>query len=128
MTKRQRITQLDPARAESDSMARVRATCNHCGDTELSIDDVSVRICREDHDGVYTFTCPECGLSHEKEASRRTLDLLVASGAEVVFWSVPVEAIVDSGLGPLTHDHLLDFHEKLQDDALLESALGELAQ
>ena len=76
---------------------------------------------------MYTFSCPECGLSHEEEASRRTLDLLVASGAEVVFWSVPVEALVDTGLGPLTHDYLLDFHENLQDDALLGHALGELA-
>ena len=107
-------------------MARVRATCNQCGDTELSINDVSVRICREDHDGVYTFICPDCGLSHEKGASRRTLDLLIASGAEVVFWSIPVEHLMTDGLGPLTHDDLLDFHEKLQDEAALEAAMGTL--
>lgn len=107
-------------------MARVRATCDHCGDTELSIEAVSVRICREDHDGTYAFACPECERSHEKEASRRTLDLLVASGAAVTFWSVPVERLVDLGVGPLTHDHLLDFHDKLQDDAGIAAALGEL--
>ena len=107
-------------------MARVRATCDHCGDTELSIDAVSVRICREDHDGTYTFDCPECALRHEKEASRRTLDLLVASGASVTFWSVPVERLVDLGVGPLTHDHLLDFHDKLQDDKAIAAALGAL--
>ena len=108
-------------------MARVRATCEHCGDTELAIEDVSVRICREDHDGVYAFHCPLCGEFHEKEASRRTLDLLVASGAEVTFWSVPVERLVDLAVGPLTHDHLLDFHRQLQDDDLIETALGELS-
>ena len=107
-------------------MARVRATCDHCGDTELSIDAVSVRICREDHDGTYSFTCPECLTSHEKEASRRTLDLLVASGADVTFWSVPVERLVDFDLGPLTHDDLLEFHSKLQDDEAMADALGEL--
>jgi len=107
-------------------MARVRATCDHCGDTELSIDALAVRICREDHDGTYTFTCPECSLVHEKEASRRTLDLLVASGADVTFWSVPIERLVDLGFGPLTHDHLLDFHDNLQDDAGIAAALGEL--
>jgi len=106
-------------------MARVRATCDQCGDTELSIDGVSVRICREDHDGTYIFACPDCGLSHEKEASRRTLDLLVASGADVTFWSVPVERLIDD-VGALTHDHLLEFHDKLQDDAALATALGEL--
>lgn len=107
-------------------MARVRATCSQCGDTELSIDDVAVRICREDHDGVYTFTCPECGLAHEKGASRQTLDLLVASGADVTFWSVPVENLVEPIQGPLTHDDLLDFHEKLQDDSVIQDALGSL--
>jgi len=109
-------------------MARVRATCDQCGDTELSIDEVSVRICREDHDGTYSFNCPECSLAHEKDASRRTLDLLVASGADVTFWSVPVERLVDLGVGPLTHDHLLDFHDQLQDDAAIAAALGELVQ
>jgi len=100
-------------------MARVRATCDTCGDTELGIDQVSVRICREDHDGTYAFKCPTCETSHEKEASRRTLDLLVSSGADVTFWSIPVERLVHDDLEPLTHDHLLDFHEKLQDDGAL---------
>jgi len=92
----------------------------------LSIGAVAVRICREDHDGTYAFRCPECSAPHEKEASRRTLDLLVASGAKVTFWSVPIERLVDLGVGPLTHDHLLDFHDKLQDDAAMAAALGEL--
>lgn len=107
-------------------MARVRATCDQCGDTELPIEAVSVRICREDHDGTYAFACPDCTRVHQKEASRRTLDLLVASGAAVTFWSVPVERLVDVGVGPLTHDHLLDFHDKLQDDTAMAAALGEL--
>jgi hypothetical protein len=107
-------------------MARVRATCDDCGDTELSVEAVSVRICREDHDGTYTFACPDCARVHEKEASRRTLDLLVASGAAVTFWSVPVERLVDLGVGPLNHDDLLDFHDKLRDDAAIATALGEL--
>lgn len=107
-------------------MARVRATCDHCGDTELSIEAVSVRICREDHDGTYTFACPDCDSLHEKEASRRTLDLLVASGASVTFWSVPVERLVDLSVGPLTHDHLLDFQDRLQDEGTIATALGEL--
>lgn len=107
-------------------MARVRATCDHCGDTELSIEEVSVRICREDHDGTYAFTCLDCGLPHEKEASRRTLDLLVSSGSNVTFWSIPVERLVHDGLEPLTHDDLLDFHERLQDDRAMAEALGAL--
>ena len=107
-------------------MARVRATCDRCGDTELPIDGVAVRICREDHDGTYSFACPDCSTEHEKEASRRTLDLLVASGAEVIFWSVPVERIVEHGLGALTHDDLLDFHQLLTNEDALADALGSL--
>lgn len=107
-------------------MARVRATCENCGDIELSIEGVSVRICREDHDGTYLFTCSSCNTKHQKSASRRTLDLLVSSGAEVIFWSVPVERIVGASLGALTHDDLLDFHRKFQDDSLVAEALGQL--
>lgn len=107
-------------------MARVRATCDQCGDTELPIEAVSVRICREDHDGTYAFNCPECHRGHEKEASRRTLDLLVASGAPVTFWSVPIERVLNLAEGPLTHDHLLDFHDKLQDEKAIARAMGEL--
>ena len=108
-------------------MARVRATCEDCGDVELTITDVVVRICREDAEGTYLFGCPTCGRRHEKVASKRTLDLLVASGASVVFWSVPVETIVTPDLGPLTHDDLLDFHKLLGETGVLESALGALA-
>ncbi len=50
----------------------------------------------------------------------------MASGASVTFWSVPVERIVDLSVGPLTHDHLLDFHHKLQDDEAIAAALGAL--
>ncbi|MFB0902304.1 MAG: hypothetical protein QMB08_00270 [Acidimicrobiales bacterium] len=107
-------------------MARVKATCDHCGDIELSIEAVSVRICREDHDGSYAFACGDCAVSHEKEANRRTLDLLVASGASVTFWSVPVESLVDHGVGPLTHDHLQEFHDQVQDDMAMAAALGQL--
>lgn len=107
-------------------MARVRATCDHCGDTELSIDAVAVRICRDDAEGTYAFSCPSCSRTHEKGASRRTLDLLVASGAAVTFWSRPIERLVDPGVGDLTHDYLLEFHAALQDDAAIATALGAL--
>ncbi len=105
-------------------MAQVRATCNRCGDIELTIDAVTVRLCRDDGDHGYLFACPDCGAEHSKLAQRRTLDLLVANGAEVVVWSAPIERIVTTGLRPLTHDDLLDFHRLLCDDHATEAALG----
>lgn len=107
-------------------MARVRATCEQCGDVELSVEAVTVRICDSADDGTYVFTCPDCLASLEKESSRQTLDLLVASGAQVVMWSQPVERIVDSGLGPLTHDELLDFHYMVADDSRFATAFDQL--
>lgn len=106
--------------------ARVRATCNDCGDIELPVRDVEVRVCREDNDGVYRFVCPKCAKAHEKDATRRTLDLLIASGSQVIYWSVPMERIVESELGPLTHSHLVDFHKRLDNDEQFVAALGEL--
>lgn len=109
-------------------MARVRATCDECGDVELAISGVSVRICRDRDEGTYQFDCPVCSQSHENAASRRTLDLLAASGAEVSFWSTPVERILNPNIGPLTHDELLDFHAFIGDDSRIEAALGHLSE
>lgn len=106
--------------------ARVRATCTKCGDIELPVRQVEVRVCREDNDGVYRFECPKCEKLHEKSAARRTLDLLIASGSRVIYWSVPVEQIIEEDLGPLTHSHLLDFNRDLTDEDKFSQALGEL--
>ena len=42
-------------------MTTVRAQCPACGDVQLQIDDLTVRVCSDDeHPGSYRFRCPGC--------------------------------------------------------------------
>ncbi len=107
---------------------RIRATCEECGDVELHVDDVTVRVCIDDDAGSYVFRCPGCDRSVVKDAEPRVVELLVASGVEVTAWSMPAE-LFEARQGPaFTHDDLLDFHELLEGDdwqrELLDPAPG----
>lgn len=110
-------------------MATIRASCDQCGDVELTTADVAVRVCNEDNQGSYSFQCPTCGVIVVKPAEPRTVDLLVASGVSYATWSVPAELLEPRGVGgAITHDDLLDFHQFLNDDDRLAEALLSLLQ
>jgi hypothetical protein len=110
-------------------MATIRASCDHCGDVELTTADVEVRVCVEDNQGSYSFECPECSSIVVKPAEPRTVDLLVASGVSCTTWSVPAELLEPRGEGDsISHDDLLDFHQLLADDDRLAAAMESLLQ
>lgn len=95
-------------------MATVKATCPDCGDVELTTRDMTVRICTDDESGAYTFRCPACAMTVLKEADPHIVDLLAASGVQVVVWAMPAELAERPHNAPLfTHDDLLDFHHLL---------------
>lgn len=95
-------------------MARIRASCPECGDVELSIDQVRVVVCSTTNDGSYTFRCPSCQVAVTKSAPTRVIDVLVASGVSLAFWSMPAE-LEESHSGPaICHDDLLAFHFDLE--------------
>ena len=64
-------------------MTTIRASCPSCGDVDLTVGDVSVRVCANDHSGSYTFRCPECELAVAKQADPTVVELLVSSGVEM---------------------------------------------
>jgi len=107
-------------------MATIRASCTDCGDVELTTADVHVRVCTADNQGTYTFRCPVCHMAVVKKAEPRTVDLLVASGVAYSTWSPPLELSERRDGDPLTHDDLLDFHELLDDDGRLATAVASL--
>lgn len=110
-------------------MATIRASCDHCGDIELTTADVAVQVCVDDNQGSYSFQCPECAAIVVKPAEPRTVDLLVASGVSCATWSVPAELLEPRGHGAsISHDDLLDFHQLLSDDARLAEAMESLLQ
>ena len=94
----------------------IRASCPTCGDVELTIRDVTVRVCAADNSGAYTFRCPSCAVIVAKDAEDRIVDLLVSSGVDLEVWRLPAELFEQRVGEPLTHDDLLEFHELLEDE------------
>lgn len=102
-------------------MAMIRASCTTCGDIELTSREMVVRVCRDDGAGTYSFTCPACGDLVTKDAEARIVELLVASGVELVTWSLPAELHEVKVGDPIDHDDLLDFHALLETDGWMET-------
>lgn len=107
-------------------MATIRASCEECGDVELTTADVRVRVCINDNRGEYSFRCPTCTMTVVKAAEPRTIDLLVASGVAMDTWSLPAELDETKNGKPITHDDLLEFHDKLHDTSSWNEALSHL--
>jgi rRNA maturation protein Nop10 len=98
-------------------MTTIRANCPECGDVQLKVGDLTVRVCADDEQGAYTFRCPSCTTVVVKDASRRIIDLLVSSGVELQVWRVPAEITEAHYAGPaISSDDLLAFHELLESD------------
>jgi predicted RNA-binding Zn-ribbon protein involved in translation (DUF1610 family) len=92
----------------------VRATCPTCGDVEMPLTSLSLRVCADDGRGTYGFSCPTCGERVVKEAEGMVVGVLLASGVDLAWWELPDE-LDEPHHGPaLTHDDLLDFHLLLE--------------
>jgi hypothetical protein len=103
----------------------IRASCPTCGDVELTVKDVTVRVCAEDNSGTYSFVCPECTVAVSKPAEPRIVDLLVSSGVRMSVWHLPAEMFEPRAAGEvISHDDLLDFHEMLEDDGWFSRLSG----
>lgn len=103
---------------------RIRASCADCGDVELRVADVHVRVCLDDNSGTYVFRCPRCDMAMVKNAEPRVIDLLLASGVTMTTWSMPAELDEPHGdLPAFTHDDLLDFHAALDQEDWLDRLL-----
>lgn len=103
----------------------IKASCQDCGDVELRVNDLRVRVCTEVEAGSYVFRCPTCQMSVVKPAEPRIVDMLVASGVELVTWDLPAELFEVHPGPPITHDDLIDFHRILQDDSWFDSLLAQ---
>ena len=101
-------------------MTTIRASCPSCGDVDLTVGDVSVRVCSNDQRGSYSFRCPECQLAVSKPADSNVVELLVASGVKMDVWELPAELWEPRVGEPISHDDLLDFHELLCDERWFE--------
>jgi hypothetical protein len=88
---------------------------------DLTVGDVSVRVCANDQSGSYTFRCPECEMAVAKHADPTVVELLVSSGVEMAVWQLPAELWEPHMGEPISHDDLLDFHHLLADERWFDS-------
>jgi hypothetical protein len=102
----------------------IKASCQDCGDVELGVRDLEVRVCAQYEQGTYVFRCPSCQMSVVKAAEPRIVDMLVASGVQLVEWKLPAELFEPRGGDPITHDDLIDFHRLLQDEDWFHALLS----
>jgi predicted RNA-binding Zn-ribbon protein involved in translation (DUF1610 family) len=106
-------------------MTTVRAQCPACGDVQLQIDDLTVRVCKDgEAASAYRFRCPGCEQTVHREASARIIDLLVSAGAPQEIWQWPAELAELRAGPPLTPDDLLDLHVLLEGDAWFEQLVA----
>ncbi|HEX9505065.1 MAG TPA: hypothetical protein VGA62_03560 [Acidimicrobiia bacterium] len=106
-------------------MTTVRAQCPACGDVQLQIRDLTVRVCNDEAvPGAYRFVCPGCEQTVQRPASPRIVDLLVSAGAPHELWSWPAELAESRSGPPLTPDDLLDLHVLLEDDTWFQQLVA----
>lgn len=118
-------------------MTTIRATCPHCGEVDLTPDDIRLTVVRAPGAPVgphsfYAFTCPSCTERVHKPADERIARLLTTGGVRVEVVDEAEEDLV-SGVDELdaplplpphpeeprdadalTYDDVLDFHLLLE--------------
>ena len=109
-------------------MSTVRASCPDCGDVEFSAFDpavdLTVNVWASNNRGEYRFRCPLDGLIVIKDAEPRIVDLLVATGVELHVINDDfmqrelaersyINMMMAELYKPISHDTLLDFHNKI---------------
>ncbi len=98
------------------AVAWIRASCPTCGDVELRIGDVEVKMCSSTGEGSYVFRCPSCLLAVSKPAEPNVVEVLVASGVRLSTWQLPAELDEPHYGPPISYDELLEFHFDLRGD------------
>jgi len=97
----------------------ITTTCPTCGEIELPIADVVLRVCDEDQTGACVVVCPTCGARFAKPANDVMMIMLVTFGIDVVVWQRPAEVderpIEHPPLSPLDMDR---FSDALSDGSL----------
>ena len=104
-------------------VAIIRTTCPTCGDVEMTIRDVRVRLCSTTNEGSYAFRCPACRLLVSKTIEPNVVDVLVLAGVRLAVWDMPAELDEPHVGAPVSYDDLLEFHFQLQRSDWLERLL-----
>ena len=111
-------------------MSFLKTTCDRCGEIELPVARVLLRIDPTTSTRSCVVRCPLCGDRFLKEANEAMVALLLTVGIEVSMWTGRFGSSSESfGAGsdsdgvsstePITHDDLVEFRKLLRSDNYL---------
>lgn len=100
-------------------MSLLKTTCAACGEIELPVSRVVLRICADDRSGVCVIRCPECGSRFVKEANDAMIVMLLAVGIEVSMWSSGSAGPAPEGLPAISAHDIEAFRRNLGKDSEL---------
>lgn len=76
---------------ELDDLAFITTECPECGDVDVPLGEIVLRVCEDDGSARCVVRCPRCGARFSKEAGDGMSVLLVTVGVTVESWSRPAE-------------------------------------
>jgi len=110
-------------RADKRGVTTIRTSCPRCGEVDLGPE--SIELCMPgaaSGEGTYSFVCPVCLETVEKQADQKIAALLRSAGVSLVRH---LEDSVPEGLSPLSLDEIIQFHFLLQEDSYLDRFLAD---
>ncbi len=110
-------------------MSFVTTACPNCGEVEIPLESVILRVCEDDQSASCALVCPECAARFAKQVDDGMSLLLVTFGVEVEPWERPAE--VDErpiDAPPISYEELERFADALHAaDDIVPFALEGLA-
>lgn len=105
---------------------KVWVTCTTCGDQEISSTEVSARVCVDNDDAEYRFTCNHCENTIVKSCDQDVVEALGAINVLVEVWKLPKLKRKARRGANLTEADLTRFKNGLYNDVLFHAALENL--
>jgi hypothetical protein len=100
---------------------RIVVSCPDCHEQRVSVDEVTVRNCVDDGRWSYRFVCPQCRRRTVAPAASRAALAVVAGGARLETWTLPMETKERPSDPPLTETDLVDLRASLSTPGWVDS-------
>ena len=97
-------------------MSFVTTDCPECGEVEIPLETVILRVCEDNDTSTCALLCPACGARFSKPVDDGMSVLLVTFGVNVEPWQRPAEVDERPQLDtPISYEELEAFIDALQD-------------
>lgn len=74
-----------------DDMTFITTACPNCGEVEIPLGNIVLRVCEDDDSARCALRCTDCGARFSKRVDDAMSLLLVTVGVNVESWSRPAE-------------------------------------